>query len=635
VTTSPSDLDQDEAEDLATQLEGDVAEILAALSITIDTPTEFDSSSAPFDAMDVGFTDGSWMTRLAQVQSWLRFEDPLPDDGAEPFVRSLAASLGFSTIAEAADMSGPFPRLSLTALDRLRQRAETANRMQQVFQDEFDAEGGTRESATRYWLAAWEDELDPRDEAPVEPVSAQAHTWKIEEFIGLAREQELNLAPSYQRGDVWLTGARQMLIESILRGIPLPSVILLMPSDAQDQQYEVVDGKQRLTSILRFVGKHPLAIERVRAADAEFPENKLLELFNSDYPKFKKAWKATYHIPLTSKLEEEYYFPFKLRTDERILAGQWLEPLRGKYYTEIINHPIRIADKDVPIRRLFEGHSDYRIPIILYSRANQKQIHEVFNLYNKQGTHLNAEEIRNAIYHELEFTRAILVAAGDSDPRTDVGKIAPALLSDWTGIQHLQETLRGYGFGDSRYRCTKILSWIVATLLVENRSETMPSTARHIDTLLQRIQSDRFDPLRNAETIGAVFSWIANSVELHAGHGELWSPVFRDGTAGAKWQELQLVGSIIGIAVAAAVDPDGIEERILSRGANIYAASRQWKRPTKTQTKTQWEFIATIASNIVDLLDVDATEASVAIRTQFGTSGVDSLWAVIDNDFAE
>ncbi|MHC6231738.1 GmrSD restriction endonuclease domain-containing protein [Arthrobacter sp. MMS24-T111] len=629
--TVANELEDGVTDELATQLEGDVAEILAALSTAVDTPSDFDQTAAPFDSNDVSFNDGLWMTRLAEVQGWFHFEDYLPGDNTANFLRALARSLGFTDTSEALDSSGGIPRLTTEALDRLRVRAEAAARLQQVFLDEFESEDGTRNSATRVWVAAWEDESDLREEAPVEPVSAKADTWKIEEFIGLAKEQELNLAPSYQRGDVWRTGARQMLVESILRGIPLPSVILLMPSDAQDQQYEVVDGKQRLTSILRFVGKHPLAIERVERAHDQFPENNLRELFNTNYPKFKAAWKALFHEPLTTALEEEYYFPFKLRTDERGLAGQWLMPLRGKYYTQIKDEVIRIADNDVPVRRVFEGHSDYRIPIILYSRANQRQIHEVFNLYNKQGTHLNAEEIRNAIFHELEFTRAILVSAGDSDPRADITKIAPSLESNWSNIQPLQETLRGYGFGASRYRCTKVLSWIVASLLGESRSETLPSTAKHIDTLLQRIQNNRQDPLRNPDVIGDLFHWLAESVEIHAANTELWSSKFRDGGSGAKWQELQLVGSLLGIAIANAADPEGIERRVYEHGSEIYEASKLWKRPTKTQTRTQWEFIAKVSRDIVRLLQVEEASASAAISARFGSSGVDSLWAVIDD----
>jgi len=124
-----------------------------------------------------------------------------------------------------------------------------------------------------------------------EPVSAKADTWRIEQFVVEARDGKLNLAPSYQRGDVWGTSSRQLLIESILRGIPLPSVILLKSPDSASRGYEVVDGKQRLTSILRFVGKHPLAIARLDELRPDYPD--LVALFEPTTPDSRRSGSAS------------------------------------------------------------------------------------------------------------------------------------------------------------------------------------------------------------------------------------------------------------------------------------------------------------------------------------------------------
>ena len=628
-------VEDDLVEESRTQIRDDIAEYLSGLSNETDTPTEFEQNITPFRASEVDFDSDSWMSFVAGVQGWLRFDGELSVETGPAFAESLAIALGFSNIEEAISSASVFPKLTDVALDRLRERAERAVRLQNVFVEEYLSESGSRETASRSWVEAWE-EADESDEvASAEPVSAKADTWRITEFVAQAQDGNLNLTPSYQRGDVWGTGARQLLIESVLRGIPLPSVILLQPSDGQTQLFEVVDGKQRLTSILRFVGRHPLAMRKVSEADKAKPGNNLQELFNTDYPQFKKAWKALFNEVLTSSLEEQYYFPFKLRTDDRGLAGEDLEPLRGKYYSQIRDRTIRVADQRPSVKGVFEGYSEYKVPVIVYSRASQQQIHEVFNLYNRQGTHLNAEEIRNAIFHELQITRATLVAAGDSDPRTPVEAIAPALGPSWPDIRRLQETLRGYGFGESRYRRTKILSWILATLLVESRVDKLPSTAKHIDALLQRAQADKSDPLRKDETIREIFEWISQVAELHAGFAEAWAPAFKDGGTGAKWQELQLVGSFVGVAIAAAADRDGIEEKLEAAAPAIYEASTGWKRPQKTQTRTQWEFISQVAQGVVGALGVDVPTASAAMKARFGSSGVESLWAVTGYDDAQ
>lgn len=636
-------VEDDVADNPAEQLQADIADRMSALSEVVDTPVGLERTSGAFDSSDVDFISGSWMSRLADVQGWLSLDRDLTTDSADEFAGQLVLSLGLERSPEFLDGSGSVPTLRLPALSALYERLEQAVRLQSKFREAFEAEGGTREAASRLWNEAWDDEAEIEDVEPLKPVSAIASTWPISDFT----DSELNLTPSYQRGDVWGTPARQMLIESILRGIPLPSVILLQPKDPL-QPFEVVDGKQRLTAILRFVGCHPLALDRVEAADARHSlDGSLLRAFREDYPRFKKMWKAVEHEQVTSGVEDRYYFPFRLRSNSRGLIGPLAE-LQGKYYTQIKDSVIHAADESLTIKRLFERSPAYRIPVIIYKEASQSQIHEVFNLYNKQGMHLNAEEIRNAIYHELEITKATLVAAGDADPRAVVGDIAPSLTPVWPRVQHLGQTLSSYGFGESRYRRTKILSWIVATLLGDTfdpelgKWKDLPSTARHIDNLLAETKRDPASRLNQPEVVGDLFSWVADVARLHAAYDEeLWSPRFKDGGSGQKWQELQLVGSLVGLAAASLAIGEDFEEVLSENSELIYAASDTasqgeessiWARPMKTQTKTQWAFIARVALEIPSLLDVDATLASAAIRQRFGTSGLESLSAVVRDD---
>ena len=66
----------------------------------------------------------------------------------------------------------------------------------------------------------------------------------------------LNLDATYQRGDVWGPVRRRNLIRSLLQGIPIPSIIVNDRGLAEwddDHSYTVIDGKQRITSLLQFV----------------------------------------------------------------------------------------------------------------------------------------------------------------------------------------------------------------------------------------------------------------------------------------------------------------------------------------------------------------------------------------------
>ncbi len=57
--------------------------------------------------------------------------------------------------------------------------------------------------------------------------------------------------PDWQREEVWDTAKKQKLIDSILRGWKLPKFYFLKTSD-NPEEFEVVDGQQRLATILEF-----------------------------------------------------------------------------------------------------------------------------------------------------------------------------------------------------------------------------------------------------------------------------------------------------------------------------------------------------------------------------------------------
>ena len=66
---------------------------------------------------------------------------------------------------------------------------------------------------------------------------------------------KLELRPPFQRKPVWNDKQRSFLIESILLEIPVPEVyVQVTQADDGTERYGVVDGQQRLRTILQFVG---------------------------------------------------------------------------------------------------------------------------------------------------------------------------------------------------------------------------------------------------------------------------------------------------------------------------------------------------------------------------------------------
>lgn len=62
-------------------------------------------------------------------------------------------------------------------------------------------------------------------------------------------EQEIDLKPDFQRGEVWSKYKKKLLIDSIFREWHVPPIHVVLLSDGTS---EVLDGQQRLTAIACF-----------------------------------------------------------------------------------------------------------------------------------------------------------------------------------------------------------------------------------------------------------------------------------------------------------------------------------------------------------------------------------------------
>jgi hypothetical protein len=89
---------------------------------------------------------------------------------------------------------------------------------------------------------------------------------KLDQLIGYFNGKKINLIPPFQRGHVWKLPARQRLLENIVQGRPIPAIFLYKEADGSQFTYNILDGKQRLESLLLFIGsKRPdLKVDNVR-----------------------------------------------------------------------------------------------------------------------------------------------------------------------------------------------------------------------------------------------------------------------------------------------------------------------------------------------------------------------------------
>ncbi len=164
----------------------------------------------------------------------------------------------------------------------------------------------------------------------------QGIAWFQEHY----KEGRLAIRPPFQRKPVWAAKQRCALIESILMEIPIPEVyVQVTQGEDGAEEFGVVDGQQRLRTILQFIG-----IERIEDQEDENHNSFSLEA-----------------LPQTSIYRDKTFLD--------------LTPSARK--------------------ALFQ----YEICVRMLYTENQKEVEDVFKRLNKFTMPLKPQELRNATYH--------------------------------------------------------------------------------------------------------------------------------------------------------------------------------------------------------------------------------------------
>jgi hypothetical protein len=564
--------------------------------------SKFPKPSA-FEPVNVSFDSNEWLGRIAEVQLWLNLDSHLDPEQSPKQV----ADVLFDQIWPE-DPSGAYSlqadgRIELTELGAQHLEAHLARAvsLREAFIEALENER-TAHEATADWLSAWD---EPLPDQPLN-INATVDKWRIYDFSDRAAAGDLELNPSYQRDFVWSNSDSQMLIESILRGIPLPSIILARVTG--EQSYQIVDGKQRLTAILRFMGRHPEGVQFAKSA-------KEPSLFETNFGGFARK------NSLTANDLRKHYLPFKTK---KYPKGDPLERVSGKYYCDIKNEMITISGEKVSIRKVFETASDYFLPVLVYKNTPVRDIHRVFRIYNQQGTKLNAEEIRNAVYHHLRITRLMLFLGGD---RPDIN-LAPFVEEAGIDVEPAREAIEALGFGVARFKRTKVLLWIIATLLHASGDRGIyrtPSTASHIDSFLERVDQDNGGLKKSTELLTQLVRDLTSAIELHQEVDNAWHPKFRrkgKSEMASKWEELPVVASICACLVLTIM---GENDRLRASVSKIRELTSKKPGPVSTQNKTQWAHIADVTVSVLEELDIDLSKADATISDRYGMSAMNGL----------
>lgn len=500
------------------------------------------------------------------------------------------------------------------------------------YNESVNAEGGSKKIAHEEWVEMWQ-LLGNQKEMHV-PINAETSTWSINRFRIYAESGKLNTDPWYQRPFVWGNGASQMLINSIMLGIPLPSVILHeVINEKNEKTYEIIDGKQRITTILNFIGKHPTGVSFMKSKlpalqicneeARKLEDNLLLDIILRNKSPYKdpfktikrfRKWKDDKEYGLIDKkIEEAKYLPFKLGPKE--FNSESLVDLNGKYYHEMRGKQVKMKGNTVNVEDIFEGDTtNYEIPVILYhSDTTAEQIRGVFNRYNTQGKKLSAEEVNNAVYHELMAMKFVLTMTRVRPERGE--EVLPGLYSSTISSESkkLEDLFKSCGINDGRYKWSRYLAFVLGLILnpmAKTKNGSFPTDG--VTSVVKKFwESEKEEKRINRENCKHFAELIGNAANSLT-YSTLWNlmadyPEFREKKSGSHiWADPTFFSFFIG-AILCQISDIKIEEMI--EKIEVYEKMEKFITGLETLGKTdangQWRYYANTIIDFCEIFGLD------------------------------
>lgn len=176
--------------------------------------------------------------------------------------------------------------------------------------------------------------------------SIAAVSW----FRDRYNEGTLKIKPPYQRKPVWSAKQKCYLIESILLGLPVPEIYIQQTTTPEGSTtYAIIDGQQRIRTVLQFIGseKDPQEQEHNKFA---------LDKLEADSP-----WKNVTMIELPDDVKIKFYgYTFAVRylntgVDEEVRD---MFKRLNKYLTPLNAQELRNATYTGPFIKLAEKLAD-------------------------------------------------------------------------------------------------------------------------------------------------------------------------------------------------------------------------------------------------------------------------------------
>jgi hypothetical protein len=147
--------------------------------------------------------------------------------------------------------------------------------------------------------------------------------YNVSDFLEWRDNQQLDLSPDFQRRAVWSEKAKSYLVDTIVRGKPMPKILITQELRDRRNVRVVVDGQQRLRAILGFIDGD-FKISRAHNRDfATLSFERLPREIRDDFLKYEIGVDLLYDVPYADLLDifaRINTYTVKLNQQERLNA---------------------------------------------------------------------------------------------------------------------------------------------------------------------------------------------------------------------------------------------------------------------------------------------------------------------------
>jgi hypothetical protein len=151
--------------------------------------------------------------------------------------------------------------------------------------------------------------------------------------------QELTISPPFQRNAVWSDNQKSFLIDTILRGYPIPELYIQESVDSRGvERFTVVDGQQRIRACLEYIaGQYELS----EPEDSQWYGKNFSDLSNEERQRIYSYNFMVRQLPDVTKLELVDIFK---RINRYTVSLNQQELRHATYWGEFIQSMERIAE---------------------------------------------------------------------------------------------------------------------------------------------------------------------------------------------------------------------------------------------------------------------------------------------------